>query len=122
MSRLLLLFSFICLAILAVGTALLPNNPIFWLASGGLAYEGIREALAFILFFQIFSQPPRNIRFRVAAGVLAASVALWALVATYLDHMMFLDSLSLLAAAFSISITAFEVQPLAEHHKKMVKA
>jgi hypothetical protein len=110
MSKLLLQLSFICLAVLVVGTTLFPNNSMFWLATGESTYQYIRGILAFLLLTLLLTRPPRNIAFRVISGLFSVGVGMWTLEATYSNHMMFLDSLSLLAAAFSIAITTLEIQ------------
>ncbi len=111
MSKLLLLLSFLSLVILALGTAFLHNNTIFWLASGSPVYQYVREILATVLFVQLITHPPRHIVFRLLAGLTAMLVGGWALAATYNGSMPFLDTLSLLASASAIGVTALEVKP-----------
>lgn len=111
MSKMLLLLSFLSLVILSLGTAFLSNNTIFWLASGSPVYQYVREILAAILFIQIITHPPRHIVFRALAGVVAILIGGWALAATYNGTMPFLDTLSLLASASAIGVTALEVRP-----------
>ena len=77
MSKLLLFLAFLSLAILAIGTAFMPNSQVFLLASPGNAYECVREVLASILFLQLVTRPPRNIVFRIIAGISALAVAAW---------------------------------------------
>lgn len=112
MNKILLLLSAICLVLLTVGTTLFPNYPVFWLASNASIYEYARIALSLVLIGQFITRPPRHLFFRLIAGLLAVFVGVWVVEATYYSHMMFLDSVSLMATAFAIAITALEVQSL----------
>lgn len=112
MSKLLLSLSFASLLLLIAGTSLLPNNPVFWLATGGDTYQYMREAMAAVLMLQLFTEPPRNNVFRGVSGILAVGVTGWVLGATYSNHMLFLDSMSFLAAAFAIGLTSLELRPV----------
>lgn len=119
MSKLLLFLSFSSLVILAVGTSIMPNNQMFLLAGSSASFQYLREVLAAILFIQLVTHPPRHIIFRLLAGGTAILVAVWAIFATYNGVMLFLDTLSLLAAAAAIGVTALEVKPAQkyESHK-----
>lgn len=112
MNKVLLLLSAACLILLTIGTTLFPNYPVFWLASSGSMYEYVRIALSLVLIGQLITRPPRHLFFRLIAGLLAVFVGVWVVEATYSNHMMFLDSMSLMATAFAIAITALEVQSL----------
>jgi uncharacterized membrane protein YeiH len=116
-SKVLVSLSFVSLLVLIAGTALLPNNPVFWLATSGEIFQRMREALAAVLLLQLFTRPPRHMLFRITSGLLAISVAGWTLGATYSNHMLFLDSMSFLAAAFAIGLTALELQPTADSRR-----
>ena len=109
MGKLLLLLSCSCLLLLLFGTAAFPDSPGFWLASAAPSYEHVRSLLAFVLLVQLVTRPPRHLAFRVACGIVAAAVATWAIQETYAAQMLLLDSLSLLAAATAIGVTALEV-------------
>lgn len=109
MGRVLLILSFMSLIILSLGTLIMPNAPAFWLATHTATYLGIRLALAVILLSLILTDPPRNLLLRTVALMLGTAIGGWALMTTYDNHMMFLDSLSLLSAAIAITITALEV-------------
>lgn len=111
MSKLLLLLSFTCLAILILGTALVPQAAAFWLADGSANLQLLRIILAVFLLGDFITNPPRNIFFRLVAGVAALMIGGWALQQTYSNHMQLLDSLSLLAAAVTIGVTALELEP-----------
>ena len=112
MSKVLLFLSFVCLAILLVGTALWPNAPAFWLASGNGPFQLIRGILMATLFAQLVTNPPRHMLFRLLAGSLASVVGLWALGATYSNQMQILDGMGFLGAAIAIGLTALERKSL----------
>jgi hypothetical protein len=111
MGKLLLSLSMLSLLILAVGTSLMPNNPVFWLATGDNFYQFARLALALVLGIQLVTHPPRHIALRIAAGMLAVTIGYWVIVETYASQMMWLDTLSLLSAAIATGITALELRP-----------
>ena len=109
MSKLLLLLSFISIVILAIGTAFMPGNELFLLAGRSSGLEYVREILATILFSQLITHPPRHIFFRLLAGGSAIVVAGWTILSSLNGNMLFLDTLSMLAAAIAIGVTALEV-------------
>lgn len=118
MSRLLLTLSFASLVILAIGTTLFPDYSAFWLASGAPLYQNVRGLLSAILLLLITTQPPRNMILRSVGGLLAVGVSGWALQMTYANHMMLLDSFSILAAAVSIGVTALELRSAPKYVNK----
>jgi len=129
MGKLLIALSFLALMILLIGTALAPNNPTFWLASGSNSYQIIRALLAVLLFVQITTNPPRNIWFRILAGGLSLIIGSWAIRQTYDYHMECLDTLAFMGASLTIFVTALErkatdllVKPLSPHKQRLLKA
>ena len=110
MSKLLIVMSFMSLVILAIGTAFMPHDPIFMLASNSSSYEYLREALASILFVQLVTHPPRNIIFRLLAGIMSLSVVAWVAYAVFTVTIAPLDMLSLTAVAIAIGVTALEIK------------
>ena len=119
MSKILLFLSFLSLVILAFGTAFMQNNTMFWLADSGLSYKIIIEVMATILFIQIVTHPPRHIFFRILAGLVSLLVGTWTIMTTYSGTMPLLDSLSLLASATAIGVTALEAKPRIKNDKKL---
>jgi len=111
MRKTLLILSFASLIILAVGTSLAPNNSMFWLANGDVAYQIVRMILSAMLLLQIFTEPPRQLYFRIMSGVAALAITVWALQLTYINHMLLLDSFSILAASIATGLTALELSP-----------
>lgn len=111
MSKILLFLSLISIVILALGTAFIPNNQIFLFANDSNLFQYVREIIASILFIQIITKPPRQIVFRILAGIIAITVGGWALISTYNGTMPFLDTFAFLASAAAIGITALEVRP-----------
>jgi vancomycin permeability regulator SanA len=71
-------------------------------------YEYIRGLLMVILALQIITRPPRHVVFRLFAGGIALISLSWAISNTYSYAMPLFDSLSFVAAALSIGITALE--------------
>lgn len=119
MSKVLLFLSFLSLVILALGTAFMQNNTMFWLADGGLVYKIVIEVMATILFVQIITHPPRHIFFRILAGLVSLLVGIWTIITTSTGAMPLLDSLSLLASATAIGVTALEARPKVKSDKKL---
>ena len=108
MGKLLLVLVLVSLAILSVGTALFPQNPDFWLASGGSMYQYIRGLVALVAVLQLTTRPPRHVWLRIVSGAIALAVGIWAIEATYSDHMLILDSLCFISASVAIGVTALE--------------
>ncbi len=110
MGKILLVLSLISIVILALGTAFIPNNQIFLFANDSNFYQYVREIIASILFLQIITKPPRQVVFRILAGIIALTVGGWALISTYNGLMPFLDTFAFLASAAAIGLTALEVR------------
>jgi hypothetical protein len=110
MSKLLIVMAFMSMVILAVGTAFMPHDPIFMLASNSSSYEHLREVLASVLFIQLLTHPPRNIIFRLLAGTISLSVVVWAAYAVFTVTIAPLDMLSLATVAIAIGVTALEIR------------
>ena len=108
MGKALLVAAFAILAFLAFGTENASDNSMFWLASSAIEYHVVRFGLMLLLILQIATNPPRHRVFRAISMIVATTVSAWTLSATYNNHMLFLDSLSLLASATAIAITALE--------------
>lgn len=108
MGKLLLFLSLASIILLAAGTAFMPGNELFLMASGSHSIEYLREILASILFMQLITHPPRHMIFRILAGGTALFVASWAVFATLNGNMLILDTLSMLAASVAIAVTALE--------------
>jgi hypothetical protein len=96
MGKVLLLLSLLALLFVGIGTALMPNNPMLWLASGAPVYQYARIALAVILLIQFTTNPPRHLWFRLLAGIVALVIGGWATQQTYDYHMQFLDTFAFL--------------------------
>jgi hypothetical protein len=106
--KLLQLLSLLCILIVGFGTALVPDNAMFWLASPLDSYQLMRIAIGAILVIQFVTQPPRHLLFRILAAGLAISVGGWAISEVYAYHMEFLDMLVFLGASCTILATALE--------------
>ena len=116
MRRLLLLVFALSLCLLAYGTAYYPDYAAFWLASGEPIYQTVRLLLIAVLIIQFATHPPRNIYFRLLCGFIALSSATWAIQQSYVFHMMYLDTLSILGASIATAITALEIDYQEEKH------
>ncbi len=108
MRKPLLMVWLLSLILLSIGTAVMPNNPIFWLASSSSEIVYLRVFLSILLFIQLVTEPPRNIWFRLFAGSTAASVGLWSLTGLFGFNIQLLDALAFLGSSFAIAITAME--------------
>jgi len=111
MGKLLLFMSMMSLLFLYIVTIISPNSPVLWLASVSFTYQLIRLALAFILFIQLLTQPPRQLVFRFVTSLIAVMVGAWAIGATFGYQMEFADTLAFLIASLAIGITSLEYQP-----------
>lgn len=114
MSKLILFLTFLVLTILLAGGLIAPNDPTMWLASSATGYMALRAILMVVIVALLITNPPRNKVFRAFVGFLATGLFVWAVTATYQNHMQFLDSASILAAAISMGIVALEFQPTVE--------
>ncbi len=108
MGKLLLLLSFVATAMLGIGTAVAPDNLVFWLASGANTYQYLRVILVVLLVVQLMTNPPRRLWFRVLAGTVAAGIGAWAIPQTYVNHMQLLDSLVFISSSLAVFVTALE--------------
>lgn len=111
MSRFILILSFVALTFLFVCSMIAPGSPAIWLASTLPAYQAVRLLLMVILLGLIVSDPPRFLWFRVVTGAVATVMTLWALSATYQNHMQLLDGASILIASIAMAIEALEFRP-----------
>jgi CDP-diglyceride synthetase len=109
MRKALLLMSSLSLIIVTIGTAILPNYPLFQLASNSNFYQYVRATLTLVLLLQLVTRPPRHLFFRILAGLTSILIVSWVVINTYNGIMPFLDTLSLLSAAVAIGITTLEI-------------
>lgn len=108
MGKFLLGVSLSILIFLSVGTAVVPNSPAFWLASGDLGLQIVRAVLAFVLLVQLSTNPPRKVAFRRFAGVVSLSVLIWSATASYNFAIPILDTFAFWASSIAILATALE--------------
>jgi hypothetical protein len=108
MGKILQLLSISSLALLTIGTALYPQNALFWMASGAPAFQQIRILLIVLLMIQLVTLPPRHVWFRLTVSAAASITTVWVILATNSFHMELLDSLVFLGAAFTAFATALE--------------
>lgn len=109
MGKTMLMVAFICLSVVAMGTAVMPQNPLFWLLSSHSAHQYARLLLLVIMLAQLRTNPPRNPYFRVITGALGAFVGAWALQETYEYLILPTDTLMYLGSALAIIITSLEL-------------
>ena len=103
-----LLLSLYALALLGIGTATMPNDPVFWLASPANYIQYIRIILAGILMLQLITKPPRRMWLRLVTGTIASLVGMWTIQQTYNGSLQFLDILAFLSTSLAVLITALE--------------
>lgn len=109
--KLLQLLSLLCIMFIVLGTVLTPNNPAFWLATNATVYQLARLGLSLVLIIQFFTQPPRQVWFRLLAGLLAIGTTGWVIAQVLAYHMGLLDMLAFLSAACTILATSLERRP-----------
>ncbi len=110
MGKLLLTLSTLSLILLGAGTAIAPNDALFWLASSAGLYQIVRLVSVMFLIAQIFTQPPRRHWFRVVTGVMAMGIAGWTLHGTMNYTMPAMDTFSFLGASVTLMVTALEAR------------
>jgi MFS-type transporter involved in bile tolerance (Atg22 family) len=108
MTKFFLSLTLICLGILFIGGLALPASPAFWWASNSGNFAVLRLLLAVIVGVLLVTEPPRNLYFRLFVGVMSTGLITWSIIGTYENHMLFLDTLSLLATGIACYITALE--------------
>jgi len=111
MGKLIEILSVFALGLLLILSTVSPDAPAIWLAATTSEYYFIRVPLMIILLVLLFTHPPRNIYFRQFVTIAAIIVGGWSLTATYQNKMMFLDSLSILAASISMLLAVLEYEP-----------
>jgi hypothetical protein len=108
MSKLILFLSAVGLAVMLLCGLFFPSSPVMWLASTGAGYMWLRLGLVLMLAVLIVTNPPRNIYFRTAVSLVTAGIMYWVVTATYNNHMLWMDSLSLMSASLAAFIVALE--------------
>jgi hypothetical protein len=103
-----LYFSVIALTGLILGTTYIPDNPVFWLASGNTSAQVIRFILIAVVTTQLLTTPPRDMRLRLATGGVAGLTSLWALYTLFSYSVPILDTFILFQTAIGLAITALE--------------
>lgn len=108
MGKFIALITTVCLFGLSLGAHYAPNDPTFWLVSGSPLYMALRLVLALVIIAQLVTKPPRKLWFRLLAGSLALTVAVWTVMETYNYQMMATDTLLFMMASISVGLTALE--------------
>lgn len=108
MGKSVLFMSLVMLSVIGIGVAVVPNNMLFWLASGDQVYQQMRIAIGVIISIQLVTNPPRHIWFRLLAGGTAVVVGAWAIGQAYNYHMQLLDVLGFMGASFAVLATSLE--------------
>lgn len=112
MGKLIMLLSLLAIAILTLGTMLIPGSPAFWLATSSTGVSNVSVLLAFLLILHLVTNPPRKIWFRLISGVLATLAAIWTIEQTYAYHLEMLDTMAFLSASVAIVVAALERKPI----------
>lgn len=108
MSKLILLLSLFGIALLFSLGLTNPDNPMVWLASSSMEYAWLRLGMMIALASLLVTHPPRNVYLRMIVGSFAGALAAWSLWETYNNHMLLLDSLSILQFSVSAGLTVME--------------
>ena len=108
MGKLLLVLCVVSLSFMGIGTAVIPTDAMFWLASGALLYQKIRFLLILLLLLQFITNPPRQLWIRTFTGLTAGVIGVWTIQATYTMSMPALDTFAFLSASIILLVTALE--------------
>lgn len=108
MSKLILLLSLLGTVIVFAFGLTDPSSPVMWLASTSISSAWLRLVIMLALAALLATHPPRNIYLRFIIGLLAASLAGWALWSTYENQMKFLDTLVVLQFSVCAGLTVLE--------------
>lgn len=108
MSKSIQILTLIVLTTVLIGCLLIPNNPIFWLATATPAYAVARGLLIFIIYAFLLFGVPQNAIIKRMIVALSLSLLGWALVSTYNETTQLLDGLSIAAAGISLTLAALE--------------
>lgn len=112
MSKLIILFSLLAVAILFALGMTDPNSPAMWLASTSINFAFLRLVLMAVLASLLVTHPPRNVYMRMVIGAFATILAGWALWATYENTMKLLDTMVLLQFSISAGLDVLESEYL----------
>lgn len=108
MTKLVLVLSFVGLAITLAFGLLDPSNPVMWLASTTMSFEILRAALMVIIFALLVTEPPRNAYLRAFVGIVSITLMSWSLSSVYQNHMPITDAMLMIAIGLSMGITVLE--------------
>lgn len=108
MTKLVLVLSFVGLAITLAFGLLDPSNPVMWLASTTTSFEVLRAALMVIIFALLVTEPPRNAYLRAFVGIVSIALMSWSLSSVYQNHMPIADAMLMIAIGLSMGITVLE--------------
>lgn len=117
MTKLILILSFIGLAILLLVGLYDPSNSIMWIASTTDNFTKLRAALLLIIFTLLVTEPPRNKYLRAFIGIVSVVLVGSSIGAFYENHMQALDAFLLLSVGISSGITVLERDILAEEEE-----
>jgi hypothetical protein len=108
MSKTIQIFSIFILTITLLGSLLIPNNPMFWLATPSVTFNIARAVLIFIIYaFLLFGAPPSK-NLRIIVGGMAAFLIGWALITTYNETTQLLDGLTFAAAGVALLLNVMQ--------------
>lgn len=108
MSKIILFMTLVMVTVIGIGVALMPDNMLFWLASGDKFYQQIRIAIGLVLAVQLVTNPPRHIWFRLLAAGIALFTCVWAVGQAYSYQMQLLDIIGFMGASVTVLATSLE--------------
>lgn len=109
MGKFVLFLSLVSLLFLEAGSYFTPADPIMWLANTSTTYILLRSVVSLFIIALLLTTPPRHLLLRVSVGLVASVTLLVVLILTYQSKMLFLDTLSLSAAAVAMGVVALEI-------------
>lgn len=113
-----ILFAFVALVAVMLGSYFMPNTPALWLTNGDSATQAVRLVLAGLLGAQLITTPPRAIVFRgitLVGSLFAISFGLYMVGGI---NSPIVDTLLFLQAGVALAITALEPKRLTYDTRK----
>lgn len=108
MTKLVLILSFIGLALLLTVGMIDPNNAIMWLASTSENFQIIRSGLLLVIFSLLVTEPPRNVVLRMIVGTISVGLLGWGAAGVWNNALPVMDGLLFLSVGLAAGITVLE--------------
>lgn len=110
MNKLMLFITFVSLGFLTVLSTINPDASAVWLASPSQSFDILRGGIMVILLALMFTNPPRNVTFRIVIGFASVVLIGWSGYMGYEGMIQILDGLALLSAGITSLIAVLEFE------------